>query len=469
MTWSGWMLLLAIQGAASAQQAVPPEPVPEAVSPAQASAQASVVMVQSRIGGAHIYQGSGVVVAPGLVATNAHVARGTQGHSVQQGLTSWPVIRVRQDLPHDLCLLYVPGLTVPVAHVAPEPTQLGQPVMAVGYPGARLTVSHGHLRGIWHHGDGRLLQSDALTLPGNSGGGLFDAEGRLLGLTTLTFTPSPRLNFSVPVAWIQALAAETEGLSEVRPAGSLADRGTELLERLSQDPRNWPAWEGAARQWVRDLPEDGNAWLALGLARDRAARTAAESGPGPNQAASGAALEESVAAYRRALSLRQDAKTWNNLGVALDLLNHFEEAGRAFQEALRLEPGYALAWMNLGSARMNARRFAEAETALQRGLSLRPDDGDAWARLAHCQRMAGHGAAAVETFRAALRYRPLNADLWLDLGLLLSDLARREEARQVQVRLEGLNPEGAARLQAAISRIRSGRSPAAAGAGKRSR
>lgn len=466
MRLPGWLLLLAIQGAASAQEAVSDPPL-EAVSPALASAQASVVLVQSRIGGGHIYQGSGVVVAPGLVATNAHVARGTRGHSVQQGLTSWPVVRVRQDLPHDLCLLYVPGLTVPVARVAPEPSEPGQPVMAVGYPGARLTVTRGHLRGIWHHGDGRLLQSDALTLPGNSGGGLFDAEGRLLGLTTLTFTPSPRLNFSVPVAWIQALAAEPEGLAEARPAGSLADRGTELLERLSQDPRNWPAWEGAARQWVRDLPEDGNAWLALGLARDRAARTAAESGPGSS--VSGAALEESVAAYRRALSLRQDAKTWNNLGVALDLQNQFDEAERAFQEALRLEPAYALAWANLGSARMNGRRFAEAEAALQRGLSLQADDGDTWARLAHCQRMAGHGTAAVETFRVALRYRPLNADLWLDLGLLLADLARREEAQQVQARLENLNPEGAARLQAAISRIRSGRSPAAAGAKKRSR
>lgn len=468
MKLSAWLPLLAIQGAACAQQAVP-EPPSEALSPALASAQASVVLVQSRIGGGHIYQGSGVVVAPGLVATNAHVTRGTQGHSVQQGLTSWPVVRVRQDLPHDLCLLYVPGLSVPAARVAPEPTQPGQPVMAVGYPGGRLAVAHGYLRGIWHHGDGRLLQSDALTLPGNSGGGLFDAEGRLLGLTTLTFTPSPRLNFSVPVAWIQALAAEPEGLAEARPAGSLANRGSELLERLSQDPRNWPAWESAARQWVRDLPEDGNAWLALGLARDRAARTAAETGQGQNPAISGAALEEGIAAYRRALSFRQDAKTWNNLGVALDLQNQFEAAEQAFQEALRLEPDYTLAWMNLGSARMNARRFAEAEVALQRGLSLQADDGDAWMRLAHCQRLAGHGAAAVETFRVALRYRPLNADLWLDLGLLLAGLARREEARQVQVRLEEMNPEGAARLQAAISRIRSGRSPAAAGAGKRSR
>jgi tetratricopeptide (TPR) repeat protein len=281
----------------------------------------------------------------------------------------------------------------------------------------------------------------------------------------MTFTPSPRLNFSVPVAWIQDLAAEPEGEAETRSSGNLAERGSELLELLSQDPRNWPAWQTAARQWVQDLPEDPNAWLALGLAKDRAARTSASTGLG----SPATVLQEGVEAYHRALALRRDAKTWNNLGVAQDLLNHFDEAERAFAEALQLEPGYALAWLNLGSARMNARRFTEAAQALLQGLALRPDDWEAWGRLAHCQRMSGERRAAVETFRIALRYRPLAAELWLDLGHLLVDLSRKEEAQQVQARLENLNSESAARLQVALDRLRSGRSPAAVGAKKHGR
>ena len=359
----------------------------------------------------------------------------------------------------------MPGLPVPPAELAPEPTEPGQAVVAIGYPsGQGPVVSPGRLRGIWHYGEGRLLPSDASTLPGSSGGGLFDGAGRLLGLTTMTFTPSPRLNFSVPVAWVRDLL-ERPGEAETRtPAWRQAERGTDLLERLARDPRNWPAWETAARQWVLDLPGDANAWLALGLALDRAARVAVAAEGGATAEAT--LLPEGVAAYHRSLVLHPDPKAWNNLGVALDLLNRFKEAEQAFGAALRMDSGYALAWMNLGAARMNAGHFAAAIEALQQGLRFHPDDAEAWIRLGHCQRLGGQREAAVDTLRLALRYRPLSAELWLDLGQLLGDLGRRDEALGVLGRLEELNPDLAGRLKAKLHPVRSGRSRAGAAAGK---
>lgn len=475
MMLPGGLLVLMLQ-AAPVPQAAPAAAnvtaplAPNVAVPAALRVQASVVLVHSFVGGLRVQQGSGVVIAPGLVATNAHVARDNQGLVVRQGASTWIVTQVRMDPARDLCLLTVPGLTAPVAIPAPEPVEPGQVVLAVGYPGGRgPVVSRGRLRGIWHHGTGRLLQSDAVTRPGSSGGGLFDVEGRLLGLTTMTFTPSPRLNFSMPMAWIremtQEMAAQPESTGVQVSRANLTDRDSELLEHLARDPRNWPAWEVAARQWVEDLPGDANAWLALGFAMDRAIRAKAEAGLGTPVTA----LEDEVAVYRRALSLRKTAKTWNNLGVTLDLLNRFEEAEAAFSQALELEPDYTLAWLNLGSARMNARRFEAAAIAYQAGLALRPDEADAWARLGHCQRMAGQREAAVATYELALRYRPLAAELWLDLGQLLAELSRKGEAEQVQAKLAALNPELAARLQGAIGRIRSGRSPSAAASGKRGR
>jgi len=450
---SGWPFLLMLQVA----------PLPPA-DPSPIGVQASVVLVHGRLGGSRVQQGSGVVIAPFLVATNAHVVEGTQGLTVRQGQSTWAVSEVRLDRSRDLCLLTVPGLTLPPADPAPIPTEPGQKVLAVGYPGGQgPVVSPGCLRGIWHHGQGYLLQSDARTLPGSSGGGLFDEAGRLLGLTTLTFTPSPRLNFSVPLDRLQELTLQWEAAPEHRIEEGRRKRSDDWLEGLCEDPRNWPAWEVAARQWVEDLPGDENAWLALGLALDRAARASAGSGSSPGL------LPEGVEAYRRSLDLRRNPKTWNNLGVALDLLNRFEEAELAFQEALGMEPGYALAWLNLGCARMNARRFSEADEAFRKGLALRPDEADAWLRLAHCQRSAGRKEAAVASLRVALRYRPLVGEHWLDFGLLLVDRARLEEAREVVVRLDAMNPELAERLRAALSRVRSGRSPAGAASGKRGR
>ena len=205
------------------------------------------------------------------------------------------------------------------------------------------------------------------------------------------------------------------------------DRTADLLKMLAGDPRNWPAWETAARQWVLDHPQDENAWLALGMSLDHKARTSTQVG----QDLAPMALPDAVEAYRRSLTLRDDTKTWNNLGADLDLLNRFDEAERAFAAALALDPSYALAWLNLGCTRFNAGRYELAAAALKKGLTLRPDEADAWARLAHCQRRLGQGDAAAATLRIALRHRPLAAELWLDLGLLLVDLGRMDKAKDL--------------------------------------
>jgi tetratricopeptide (TPR) repeat protein len=435
-------------------------------SPAQEKAQASVLLVRGKLGFDHGRTGSGVVIARHLVATNFHVVEGAKNLTVSQGVSTWPVTKVQRDPSRDICLLTVPELTVPPAELAAGPAELGQNVVTVGYPGGHgPVVNQGRLRGIWYYGEGRLLQSDAITLPGNSGGGLFDEEGRLLGLTTLTFASSPRLNFSVPVAWLRELALEPAGETAHGTESGFENHGIDLIERLSEDPRNWPTLEASARQWVQDRPLDENGWLALGLALSRSALIAAETNP----ESFNRLLSEGVEAHRRSLSLNKNAKTFNNLGVALDLLNRSDEAEQAFTEAIRMEPEYAKAWLNLASARFNARHYAAAAEAFRSGLALRPDEAEAWIRLAHCQGLLNQKAAAVATLKIGLRYRPLVVEHWLDLGVWLVDLARLDEAREVHARLVAMDPEVAARLQAYLNRAQAGPPSPAAKPARRSK
>ena len=76
-------------------------------------------------------------------------------------------------------------------------------------------------------------------------------------------------------------------------------------------------------------------------------------------------LEKGIHASRRAVGLRPDhAKSWNNLGVALDLANDFPAAEAALRKALELDPGYGLAWLNLGGVRMNRQDWSGALAAL---------------------------------------------------------------------------------------------------------
>lgn len=443
----GWPLALLLQTAQTPQALPPWEKV-----------QASVLLVRGKLGADHGRQGSGVVIAPHLVATNAHVVEGATGLTVQQGLAAWKVTTVRLDPSRDLCLLTVPDLTVPPVDMAGEPPEIGQDVVTVGYPGGHGPVTNpGRLRGIWYHEEAQLLQSDAITLPGNSGGGLFDGQGRLLGLTTLTFAGSPRLNFSVPVVWIKDLALQPIGEVAHRLNPAFENHGADLLERLTADARNWPAWESAARQWVRDLPMDDNAWLALGFALDRSSRVAAEHHPDDFPKL----LSESVEAYRRSIAIKRSAKAFNNLGVALDLLTRFKEAEQAFLDALALEPSYAMAWLNLASARFDAGHFASAAEAFRQGLALRPDEAEAWIRLAHSEWLVNQKTAAVATLQIGLRYRPLVREHWLDLGLWLVEMGRLGEAHEVHARLIDMDPEVATRLQASLIRAQTVRTPTA--------
>lgn len=423
-------------------------PHQEAPAPVATQAGASLVKVRARLPQGELDRvGGGVVVAPGLVATNAHVAAGGSPVFVSQGGVVWKVSAIRVDPDLDLCLLTVPGLPLPPAETGEGMPSPGSPVFALGFPGGRgPVVSRGRLRAIWHYRDGWLLQADVETHPGSSGGGLFDARGRLLGLTTFTATRSPRLSFAIAVSGLEALEGQPAELPG-RPQRTGFTEAEDYLSALAEDPRNAAEWEPAARAWAEAEPGSPDAWFALGLALDQAERREVRGG-----GAGGTGVQEAVDAYRRALALRPEARIWNNLGVALDAQNRFPEAEQAFDEALKLRPDYALAWLNLGSTRLNALRFDAAATAYRRGLALRPDEAEGWIRLAECQRKLKAWQAELEALGVALRYRPLSPELWLDFGAAHAHLGHRAEAEDVLRKLEGRDPVLADRLRKVMRR-----------------
>jgi tetratricopeptide (TPR) repeat protein len=362
--------------------------------------------------------------------------------TVERGAERWRATGIRVDRELDLCLITVPGLPLPPAERASgEPSQ-GQAVFAIGFPGGRgPVVSRGRLRALWYYRDGRLLQSDVETHPGSSGGGLFDSQGCLLGLTTFTAEGSSRLSFSLSLEGLRALEAQpVQGLGQ--GSRHRLTQSEDYLNALAEDPRNGPTWEPAARAWVAAEPQSPDAWFALGLALDQVGRVKPQEG----------VSHESVEAYRRALALRPDVRAWNNLGVALDTQNRFPEAEHAFGEALKLHPDYALAWMNLGSTRLNAQRFREAVAAYRRGLEGQPDDAQAWVRLAECYRKLKDWEAETGTLEVALRYRPLSPELWLDYGAAHAHLGHREEAEAALRKLNAWESPLAVRLERVMER-----------------
>ncbi|HSB20720.1 MAG TPA: trypsin-like peptidase domain-containing protein [Anaeromyxobacteraceae bacterium] len=205
-----------------------------------AEAAPSVVGVELRRG-----QGSGLVLAPdGYVLTNAHVAagRGELALRLPGGQTA-PGERVGADPRTDLAVIRAArgGLrALPLDES--RRLEVGEIVLAIGNPlGFERSVSLGVVSALHRNLPTRdgvidgLIQTDAAVNPGNSGGPLLDAEGRVVGVTTAMLPWAHGMAFAVPArtaGWVAAVLMR-EGRVR-RPFLGIQVRGEELPDELAR-------------------------------------------------------------------------------------------------------------------------------------------------------------------------------------------------------------------------------------------
>ncbi len=180
--------LPAIEGPQAGVTAPPPAIVRD---PVVRRAAASVVRVLGSACGLGI-EGSGWVVAPGVVVTNAHVVAGeedtvVQVGGLQPGLAAEPIAF---DPTNDIAVLRVPGLAQPALPLAVDPPA-GRAAAILGYPkDGPFDVRPGRIGQtqsvLTQDAYGRGPVSRVLTplrglvRPGNSGGPMVDARGRVV-------------------------------------------------------------------------------------------------------------------------------------------------------------------------------------------------------------------------------------------------------------------------------------------------
>jgi len=146
----------------------------------------SVVQIQGAEEGGRLYFGSGVIVAPHIVATNCHVVRTGGRLGIFRGYRSYRVEGVRADVKSDLCLLDVPALDLHPARIAGIGSlKKGDALYFYGFPRALgLSYTDGKVLRTRHQNGLPLIETSAFFTLGGSGGGLFDRRGRLVGLAT---------------------------------------------------------------------------------------------------------------------------------------------------------------------------------------------------------------------------------------------------------------------------------------------
>ncbi len=170
------------------------------------------------------------------------------------------------DADRDLCELNVGNLQAPRASLYTGRLRVGQRVYAVGAPeGLELTISEGLVSSIREMDGAHYIQTSAPISSGSSGGGLFDVEGRLLGLTTFIIPEGQNLNFALPASWITELAARSGSKPTLANREAVHDK----WQSRSADLRAKKDWVGlltVTQQWVRAAPLAVPGWLALGEA-----------------------------------------------------------------------------------------------------------------------------------------------------------------------------------------------------------
>jgi serine protease Do len=145
--------------------------------------------------------GSGVIwSADGVIVTNAHVTRASQMRVQLWDGREFAAALVSRDTRRDLAALRISAANLPAATVA-DSSQLrpGELAIAIGNPlgfvGA-LTTGVVHAVGpLRRFGPEPWVQADVRLAPGNSGGPLADARGRVIGINTMV---AGRLALAVP-------------------------------------------------------------------------------------------------------------------------------------------------------------------------------------------------------------------------------------------------------------------------------
>ena len=233
---------------------------------------------QTWFGGYYVQSGagSGVIISQdGCILTCAHVVDGATSVKVQlQNGETYDASIVGSDATSDIAVIKIEatGLT-PAVIGDSDALAVGETVVAVGNPLGTLsnTVTDGIISALNREvtvedNDMTLLQTNASISPGNSGGGLFNANGELIGVVNAksSYSEAEGIGFAIPIDSAMEIAQQLiENGAVIRPA-----LGVKILDVMDANTAN-QLGVSATGVYVVEVTAGGGAEAAGVQAGDR--------------------------------------------------------------------------------------------------------------------------------------------------------------------------------------------------------
>lgn len=325
--------------------------------------------------------GSGFFLsANGIAISNVHVFK--DAYSAKVKLLDGKELNVQYiidfDESFDLIKFKIDGTNFPFLTPFNGKIEKGENVFTIGSPlGLESTVSTGIISNVREfEGYGRVIQITAPISHGSSGGTVFNEDGNLIGVTTFGIAEGQNLNFAVDIKKIQQLKRTLN--ATVLQYATTFNSDLYMLKGLYAMANN--EYQKAVdffTKYITQKPKNdigylrrGNAYKELRDAKNAMAdyNKCIELNPQNEIAYSNRGLLKGILGDLSggfqdcisSLKIIESSVAYYNLGWICFEQGDYEQAERAFSDALKLEPSKASIYNERGQARVQLNKYREA-------------------------------------------------------------------------------------------------------------
>jgi hypothetical protein len=237
---------------------------------------ASVVKVHvaTKSGGHGV--GTGVVIGKDLVATSCHVIANATGVKITKFGDSFVPDAIKADWKHDICILRFQYLDLtPVELGDSENLKHEQTIFSIGFPGGppKPQSTYGKIKALYPLDDSHIVRTDASFVMGASGSPLFDADGKLVAISTFKSPGRGAYFYNVPVKWLKALLNApniTSLKTDELPFWDVPEQQRPFFMRvvLPYQNQKWTDLKLVAQEWLAKESSSPEALFYAGVAEE---------------------------------------------------------------------------------------------------------------------------------------------------------------------------------------------------------